>query len=88
MRSRVAAARQFLAYCRDNGVDAPNVTKTLDRLREAHPKLLGNVQDRYEAARLSAALRPERIHLGGNVLLGYERAVGGVTSSIHVEHDE
>jgi integrase len=54
VRSRIAAVRQFLAYCRDSDVPAPNVTKSLDRLRAAHPRLLGKVQGRYEAARLNA----------------------------------
>lgn len=53
VRVRIATVRTFLDYCSDHEIPAPNVERTLDRLRSAHPKLLGKVQDHYEAARLT-----------------------------------
>jgi site-specific recombinase XerD len=53
VRVRIATARQFLDYCRDHDIPAPNVTRALNRLREPHPKLLGKIQDTYEAARIN-----------------------------------
>jgi integrase len=54
VRARIAAIRGFLTYCKDAGVPVPDLTKPLRRLQDAHPQLLGKVQARNQANRLTA----------------------------------
>lgn len=55
VRERIALVRTFLAYCHEQGIPAPELSKPLRRLQASHPQVLGKTQANHSANRLTDA---------------------------------